>query len=152
MKKVLCLALLLVVSSGCATAIPYSHREECALKGMKLTGVTSGYSRGIATAWNWQNTVTATSSAYEESVSCEMPKTKIEKCEIARLQRIATPKIEYNSSIDSKKFITGAGYVLYVIPGVVAKVVYDGKRSDAIDQSRAIASETESMCPESFNE
>lgn len=127
---------------GCATAIPLSYHEHCALKGMRLAGVNSGNSYGSANSGN----VRVNIDTYSENVSCVVPQTPVDKCEVSRYLKVVEPKIDYNESLGMKRNITGLGYCAGIVPGVVAKVLYDGQRSDARKASEKLEQETEGVC------
>jgi hypothetical protein len=128
---------------GCATSAPISYQEHCANKGMMLASVTDTDSSAAAYGSNGS---TAYARGNAESVSCEVPKTEVQSCEVRRLGAVAGPKVEYNSGLTGKKWVTGIGYVLYVLPGVGAKLYYDSKLDKAVAQSQKIDAETKDAC------
>lgn len=135
--------LSVIILTSCASAIRLSPLEQCAMQDMKLSGVTTG--QGSASAWNYYSGTTVASSSYY-GVSCEVPKNDQDRCEIERTQWIAAPKAEYNSDISTKKLLTGLGYYAFIAPGVVAKVVYDNQKDEALKKSQQIARDTFGKC------
>jgi hypothetical protein len=74
-----------------------------------------------------------------------VPKTEQDRCEISRSIKIAEPKVEYNDGISGKRTVTGLGYTLFVAPGIIAKILYDKQRREALEQAK-LANETQSDC------
>jgi hypothetical protein len=138
MKNLLLIVIALSLSA-CATMAPMSHKEQCALKGMKLHGVSeeSGTTHASAHNWRTRQTIDATAFSRSENVVCVVPNDEKEECEIDRIRTAALPKAEYNNEIRAKNLITSAGYFLFIVPGIVAKVAYDAERSKAIEASKA---------------
>ena len=143
MRTLLLLAVV-VVTSGCATAIPYSKEETCAFDGMKLGGVT--HSSGSTSLYDPNSGRVLSADSSGKGFSCVPPESEKDKCEIDRLNLAVQPKVDYNSNLGTKKWVTGVGYVLYIVPGVVAKLVYDGKYDTAMEKSQEIASKPENSC------
>ena len=145
--KYLAALLILALLNGCASMAPLSYQERCAVQDMKLAGATQEESRGSAYAYGSRadgsrgGSVTIASEGHAESVQCVMPESDADRCEVKRLKEIARPKQEYNEGIGGKRFITGAGYVLWIVPGVIAKAIYDSELNQAMSGSRQIASE-----------
>jgi hypothetical protein len=137
--KTLILTLSLAALAGCASPARYSANERCANRDMVLDGIT-------ATNTTASNYYVGETHAYAESVSCAVPKSEKDRCEVDLYKRTATPKNEYNSSYDSKYFLSGLGYWVAIVPGVVLKVVYDGQLSDAEKKSAAVYSEHAQSC------
>jgi hypothetical protein len=144
MKSCIFLSLVIATLTGCASAIPYTHEERCAREGMVLEGVLLG--GGGGSAYNWQTGAIVTASSHYSGVSCRVPQTEAESCRINVLQSEMKPKEQYNSDIRSKVVINGIGYYLLIVPGVVAKVVYDGQKDDAVKQSEQIAEQNSGTC------
>jgi hypothetical protein len=121
---------------------PYTYQESCALKGMKLSGVSEANGHDTAYAYNWQTqqSASATVNSYSESVACRVAETAADKCEVEHFQKTAAPKVEYNDGYKGKYFLSGLGYWLFIVPGVILKLTYDSELSKAEAQSRAIAS------------
>lgn len=140
MKKLILFALFL---SGCATPVAYNHSEKCALVGMKLNGAQIQESAG--TAYNWDSGTT-TINIYSEGVNCSLPKTSEEACTINAWREVANPKVEYNEGIGAKKLITGVGYVIYIFPGLIAKIGFDSQAKMSIRKSMEIAKTAFQKC------
>jgi len=140
MKKLISLTVLLSLTS-CASMAPISYQEQCALKGMALTGVTESNGTESATAYNWttHQSATAHSNSFSENVSCRVPVNQEEKCEVDHLARAAMPKAEYNEGYNTKRSLTGWGYFLFVIPGVALKLTYDDQLNKAVAKSQELA-------------
>lgn len=121
--------------SGCATAIPLTYEEQCSLREMKLAGVNSGSAQyGLDTIKS-------------ESVSCRIPADQTEEVEVSRRKSITTPKAEYNNTVQSKRLFGAIGYVLYIVPGIVIKIVADNQRQTAIEKSQQIENENKVALP-----
>lgn len=142
MYRVLSLLIATAISiSGCATVAPVSDSETCAKSGMLLAG--KSFSEGNATVWTGKTTAIGSSSGI--SLSCRVPENEADKCEVNRIASIAQPKFEYNENIGTKRTLTGVGYVLWIIPGVVLKLVYDSQYDKALSASNEI-SKTSASC------
>ncbi|MGE3683081.1 MAG: hypothetical protein AB7G93_15270 [Bdellovibrionales bacterium] len=132
---------------GCATAIPLTDKESCAIRDLKLVGVDTGYgtSVGFATVTSTNSShsarVSSTGHSYGEFRQCRLPATDEDKSEIENLKAEATPKLRYNQNIRQKKIWTGIGYVAYIIPGIVLKVSYDNQYDEAVNESAKIREE-----------
>lgn len=107
---------MLITFTSCATAIPYSREERCAFQDMKVGAVSFGQ---------------ATGNNYYSSLTCVPLETDFDRCEYNRITTRAQPKIDYNDNITTKKWINGIGWCLWIIPGVVAKLLYDKQRDNA---------------------
>lgn len=130
MKKIISTACLLALTSGCATAIPYSYKEECSFKEMKLHGVDSAKFVGSV-----GNGISADFNGTEDRISCVVPTSDEERCEVVTSQATAKPKYDYNDSIGTKRFITGVGYVAGIVPGIIAKILYENQKNNALKES-----------------
>ncbi len=135
--KTMIIPILSLFITGCATSAPMSYREHCALKGMVLAGITDDSES--ASAYNWKTGSTVTAYSSSTAVSCKVPESDEEKCEVSRLAQIAEPRAEYNGHLYSKRLITGFGYYALIVPGIVAKVLYDDQLGNVITKSRDIA-------------
>jgi hypothetical protein len=133
--KYFILSLTALVFTGCATAIPYSYEESCAMKGMKLKGVDQADSDGYA--YN-ANVGSIYSSSTTTHLRCDVPQNDEEKARINHVQTVVRPKYEYNDGIGTKRFLTGAGYILYILPGIGLKLHYDDQRREAINKAEEI--------------
>ena len=125
--------MVVMLGTGCATAIPYSYKESCAFKDMKLHGVESGKMSGSIGAMG------PDFEASEDRISCVVPTTEEDRCEVAINRATAKPKYDYNDSIETKRFITGVGYVAGIWPGVVAKILYENQKSNVLKESERAA-------------
>ena len=122
--------------SGCATAIPYSSKEKCALDDMKVVGVDLGNSS--AAAYNLQTRAMVVGRGSGTTVRCEVPSTDAEKAEIEAINQYLEPINAYNSGIGGKRVLTGVGYVFWILPGLGAKLYYDSQYDKAIKDAEAI--------------
>lgn len=141
----LLLVLVAVGVSGCATAIPYGPHEQCAQQGETLEGVSTGRGVGYTPNFVTGRGLMTVSNTY--SVNCREPQTEQEKCKIDAIQKEMVPKAEYNEHIENKKIVNETGYLLFLVPGVVAKVLYDDQRSDALAESNKIWEENKCDSP-----
>lgn len=147
------LACLVVVGlSGCATEIPYSAQEECALDGLKFVGVDKSNSSGVASGYAWgEQTRNMNYVSSSIQVRCEIPKTEAEKVEISTLQKSVRPKVTYNRDVGTRKVVTGIGWLLYAVPGFILYMVFDDERTEAVTKSheieRSIAAEAPKGAP-----
>lgn len=125
-------SVLAALASGCATAIPYTYQEHCAFDGMKLQGVQ--HSHGQAMVYSQGHL--ASGHSYGTGVSCEIPKTDADKAEVNHIREAAQPKADYNRNIGPKRLLTGVGYVLWILPGIGAKLYYDSQYDKAVEASQ----------------
>lgn len=135
MRRAILIATALAFSS-CATLIPYTYDQTCALKGLKLKGVVS--SNSSADSYNYYNGSTSTAIS-GEAVNCEVPTTEEEKKSIETMRRNLTPIAEYNEKVPSYRTITGVGYVLWILPGIYFYYRYDSDKNLAMNQYEALA-------------
>jgi len=147
--KILFLPILLF-SVSCATYAPKSYKQNCAQKGMVLAGVTE--SSSSTSFYNFNSNSTTYSDSSGEAVTCVVPKNEIEKCEIEVENKVASPIIEYNKSIGTKRLINGAAYGLYIIPGIASKLYYDKMREKALQESDEIRNSLDGYCSGSLRE
>lgn len=147
MKYALLIPALGFALSGCATAIPYSFQERCARTDMKLSGVGYSDSNSVGYAQFTKPNLTSAGSAMatvnseSTSISCQPPTTDEERQQIQALKRGLPPKDEYNNSIQGKRFLTGLGYFIYIVPGVIAKLAFDALYDKAMQQSYQLSRE-----------
>lgn len=125
---------LVLAFQNCATAIPLSPRETCALDDLKLHNTDQG---GAIVA-GYGSGGSALAVGKSKVIRCELPATDVEKLEVTRTRTIVAPKAEYNSSIGTKKLITGIGW-LAGVPGIIAKFYYDHEYDKAVRESERIA-------------
>jgi hypothetical protein len=142
--KILILLWLTLALLGCATAIPYTAEEQCALGAMHLVGLDfqSGSSHAVAS-----NGRSAVAHSYGTAVRCETPKSEAESSHVAIVRQSLDPKIEYNNAIGGKRLMTGIGYVLWIVPGIGLKLYFDSEYDNAVEQSYKIRSELSSGQP-----
>lgn len=145
MKNKISLILACIALSGCATPIHYTSRERCALGGLKLAGVDVTDSSAVA--YNWKSNSTTTVNESSKSIRCDVIKTEEERKENERILAIAEPKVKYNDTVDGKRLINGIGYCLWIVPGILAKVVFDVEYDKAVKESDAIARQPASVAP-----
>lgn len=134
--------------SGCAVMAPLSYNEHCATRGMKLAGVSD--TNGSSTSF-MPGVGAVVSGGRAESVSCEVPQSDADLCKVKYYSATAAPKLEYNDGIGTKRLVTGTGYFLFVLPGVIAKLAYDSQLDGAVDASNDIAKQNASMCSSQAN-
>lgn len=138
-------AVFLISTSlfGCATAIPYSPVERCAQDEMVLIGINHGNSAATAVAYNYSGGLTtASASGVSTNVLCSVPTNDEQKKQILDTKKELGPKEDYNGRLEGKKWLTGIGYFVYIVPGIVAKVIYDGQYDDAVKKSNEIATQS----------
>jgi len=145
MKKLMCVITILSFS-GCATGIRYNSNQECSARGMVLDGVSISHESARASGYNYYSgTTTVNASSSYESANCEYPKDDAKKCEAKTYLSSTEPINEYNDGIGGKRLLNGLGYLAFIVPGIVLKIIYDNQRSDAISESRKIMSSN--SCP-----
>lgn len=133
MKVVLLVMLLVLVS--CASRAPMTYKQSCGAKGMVLAGVRSD--SGSTSSYNMN--YGAVNGSYDgESISCVVPQNAKQECEALVYQKAARPVLEYNSSYQSKKFLSGLGYYAFIVPGIGLKLYYDGQVDQAVAEAQKI--------------
>lgn len=125
--------LVLVVISSCASYAPKTYNQQCADKGMVLTGVSN--SSGSGSHYNIGTNSSVVSSYADEAVHCIVPENDIQRCEVEKYVESSMSVQEYNSSAGTKRFVTGVGYIAFILPGVVAKLVFDNQLDEAVSRS-----------------
>jgi hypothetical protein len=134
--------LSLIILASCASNISKSYKQRCSSRDLVLDGVSANNGSGYSYNYATQSSVTNTYSG--ENLHCVVPKTESQKCEIERDKKILEPIEAYNDKDAPIK--TGLWYIAYVIPGVVAKYVYDSQREDAVKKSKEIEKELAGTC------
>lgn len=124
--------------SGCATYAPYTYQEQCAFKGMKLAGVNADSGRTTHVTYGRNSPIVGTSDNYSESVRCDVPASDDDRKMIGHIHFAAGPKIKYNSTVEIKRWVNGAGYILFIIPGIGLKLVFDNEQEKAIKESESL--------------
>ena len=135
--------VLSILAMSCANHAIKSYQQVCSSKGMVLSGVTSSSGGGMSYG---SNNVAVGSSYSGESIQCLAPTSDYQRCEVDRINKTITPLKDYNAYIGSKRMATGLGYVAFVLPGIGAKMFFDGQLNDAYDASKKIDQETKSEC------
>lgn len=110
---------------GCAHNIPLTYDEYCAQDGLYFIGTNDTHSSGLGSDFRG-NFVGLSSKS--RNISCARPQTKIEKCEVSKSSELLKIKNKFNDGKPTRNIITGAGYLLYIFPGVIAYLIYDGER------------------------
>lgn len=142
----LILIIFTFTAISCATVAPVNRAEICASRGgLVFSGVS--YSSETNHNYNFQAGATTVGESETETISCKMPDDKVIACTANALGLSASPKLEYNSGIKGKRFLTGIGY-LYIVPGILLKWHYDSQRDEAIKQSLEIYEAESKKCPE----
>lgn len=150
MKKLLILVLALNLS-GCVTAIPTSNEESCSREGMVLEGVAIGSESSSAVAYNGKSFVNIVGDSYSRNVSCRIPKTPEESCRINALRAGLNEKDLFNESVGTYRFLTGAGYFIYIVPGLVLHYSFNSDRSTYSIRAKEKTNEALVQClPENF--
>jgi hypothetical protein len=149
MKVVLNVLVLLSITS-CAGYATRTYKQKCASKGMVLSGVTSqsGGTSGSAYSYQTNTTVNTYGSYSGEAVSCEVPRTPVDKCRVVEIERSTAPVYEYNEWSGTKDFATGLGYAAFFVPGVVMKLAFENQISKAETESAKLEAEAENKCEE----
>lgn len=129
------LAVFVLVLSGCATMAPYSYEEECAMQGMKLVGADHAHGRSTTVSQGGRVYI---GNDYSTAVRCDVPRSETERKQVEHARSAVMPKYNYNDWLETKRTINGAGYLLFVVPGVALKLYFDSERDRAIADSEAI--------------
>lgn len=123
------LVVLTLLVSGCATRIPTTYQQHCALKGMKLTGVTDGSGSQFVAHSDGSY---ATGSSSNQKIHCAVPQIQIDKCEAERLRKTTLPIQEYNDSVNSKRTWAALGYFFYIVPGIIVTYSANKQKKKAL--------------------
>lgn len=118
--------------AGCVHAIPMGNHQRCASQGLVLDGVDLGSaeSNTVTPKWNVYTTTTATNN-----VHCVSAKIAEEKCKIDVYNRSLQPGAEFNEHVGFKNLAIGAGYCLFLVPGIFAYSHFDSQRDEAFRDS-----------------
>ena len=138
--KIKILSVFIIITlllTSCATPINYTYEESCALKGLVLSGVTSTNLNGSNYNINTGNT--SVNNLSGESIQCKIAQNENEKCLINELRKKMIPKVDYNENISTYRTITGVGYCLFIVPGIIFKIIFDDKKNNAIIESNKIS-------------
>ena len=138
-RTLLCLITILLGLS-CATQLPYTVEETCALNDLKFSNAVT--TQVISVNRTASERVPLLKTDTETVAVCELPKTTEEKRHVQSLRAELAPKVQYNDSIEAKQLLTGLGYYLFVLPGVGLKLKYDADYDAALAASRTIESTT----------
>lgn len=142
MKNIIASAYLPLLMA-CASALPLSREEYCAQQGMKLTGVH--FTQSNASAYSIRGGA-AFASGSDVTTSCGIPEVPKDTCFIDAYREEMAPKLDYNENISNKKLVNAIGYVAVIVPGIVAKILYDQQASRAEDRSLEIAKTALAKC------
>lgn len=121
---------------GCATYLPSSYEDHCALKGLKLEGVDDNFGRSFHT--NPQTGQYVIGNQSGENIRCVVPKTDVEKCEVENKRKVAEPIDEYNDGVKMRRIFTAYGYAFFFVPGYITNLFSEKKRDKAIEESNSI--------------
>jgi hypothetical protein len=136
--------ILSLLTTGCATPAWRSYNQDCASRGMALSGVTT--TTGDATHLVGGRLMA--SDYEEEQVSCHIPKSDYEQCMIRAHAESLKPLQDYNEWIGAKRTLTGLLYFPVVLPGVGLKLYFDKQREVAYKESESIERKIASECLE----
>lgn len=121
-----------------------SAEESCAINDMRLGGL--GMSSSTAQAFNW-HAGTTTVTASEQSIACIPFDSPEQHQRINFLKPIVQAKMSYNSDVKSQRLLTGLGYCLYIIPGIILYSVYNNSDQPKIDAINAMYSTDQERIP-----
>jgi hypothetical protein len=134
------LVLLFVVSS-CATYAPRSYKQECGVKGMVLTGVTSD-------SGSFNSYAGGRGNYSSDGVQCVVPSNEFQECQARIYGQASRPVDEYNEWYGTKRFVTGLGYYALIVPGIAAKLFFDHQRDKAVQESYELEDKLSGQCIE----
>jgi hypothetical protein len=135
------LALTLV---ACVHRPPVTPREQCAAHGLALHGIAMASGRDVGVASADGVTVVATSSSYDENVSCRRAMTHEEVCELQA--PAASLRVKLDFSTGWRNALIGVGYVAYILPGVILWFVFDSQSDAAGDRAHRTAQSAYASC------
>lgn len=127
--------------TSCVTSIPYSNKEVCAEDGLALgeTAQNSASPRAVSGLHS------ETERTRDSGVSCIRPEAE-EVCDVEAYQKSAEIKSMWNSVKGQKNMIIGAGYLLYVVPGILAYFIFQGERSSYVNDASLANNEHYDFC------
>ncbi len=99
-KFQLLLSAFSMLLAACATSIPYTNEEYCALENQKFVGLESGVQLSVVHATS-ERAGSIRTEPYVQT-TCTDPKTTAEKQNIQSLLGELSPKLEYNKSFWKK--------------------------------------------------
>lgn len=118
-QAALAVAGLLVGLSGCIKAPLLSAQEACAQNGL-IVSTAGGKSVG--------GTVGREAGRFGGTdYGCARPRNEQDMCEIAAFAHMADEKMSFRTTL--RNLLIGAGYIVYVVPGVVLYFVFDHQRN-----------------------
>ena len=129
------LVIVSISGIGCVHRIPLTYQEYCGQQGLVFNSVRDD--SGSARAYNYRTQSVVRASSFNRSISCERPKSEVDNCEIESTGQAGILKSEYNSGVLARNYLIGAGYFLWVLPGVAAYYYYDSKRDSVLENIEA---------------
>lgn len=125
-------AILVLAQTACIHRIGVGNHQECAQEGMILEGINVGSGTAHTRSSNFNTYDTVTNS---RQVQCAIPKTDADKCALDVYERSLAPLHRFNQGVPGKNILIGVGYCLYIIPGIVGLIYFNGQKDEALDDS-----------------
>ena len=139
--RVVLVAVLALMMSGCMTAIPMQYEEYCSLDGLTFDRVTRGSDNGVA----FINGTAINTFSNSQNVTCAKPKNEQDFCEVKKYQGTAFLKATHNQNVFNHNMVLGFGYAVYVVPGILAYNRFKDQEKETLAQ---IANESkQKTCP-----
>ena len=111
--------LTVMIASGCVTPIPLGQNQKCASMNMVKADTEEGD---------------------EESPQCVQPEDKVQQCKLSKHKEAAMMKEIYNENCcGAKNTVIIAGYIFYIVPGIVAQVIMNQTRNNTNDEANEIS-------------
>lgn len=153
-------ALLLLLVSGCAsTSLPVNDEMFCARSGYYPGGKSFTQTRGVvsssanASAYNNNGDYAYASGSGDSyhkssstSIMCLKPQNEYEKCLSQKLRSPGSVRHEYNEGSLGREMVQIGGYVMLIIPGVIADYFYNKENKKLKNQTQPEIDRAYSEC------
>jgi hypothetical protein len=111
---------------------------------MVATGTSASSGEAIGVARGTGGWAVARGASYEQSTQCGRPTTVDERCEVAAGNAWLGVAGDYNAGW--RRLVTAAGYLAFIVPGVIASISFNSERDGIINRADAAARDAYQQC------
>jgi len=137
-------ALVLVMLSACVHEPSLTAAEFCGARGTVFSGTTTTNTEDSGAVFVNGTVVPVVSRGSAESVSCRVPATPKDECQIKAASLSRDRKESYDTL--GRNLLLGVGWVTFIVPGLAMYIVFSGQRNDASNEANLIFEQTYADC------